>query len=74
MVATTKCLELWPPTREAMQVLAGSASFLLPALAVGAVGGICALANCLPGEVSRLHALHREGSMEEALELQVRGG
>jgi len=58
--------------REEFQVLAGSASFLLPALAVGAVGGICALANCLPGEVSRLHALHREGSTEEALELQHR--
>ena len=33
------------------QVLAGSASFLLPALVVGAVGGICALANVLPAQV-----------------------
>ena len=33
------------------QVLAGSASFLLPALAIGAVGGICALANVLPQQV-----------------------
>ena len=31
--------------------LQGSASFLLPALVVGAVGGICALANVLPKQV-----------------------
>jgi 4-hydroxy-2-oxoglutarate aldolase len=37
--------------QEDFQVLAGSASFLLPALAVGAVGGICALANVLPAQV-----------------------
>jgi 4-hydroxy-2-oxoglutarate aldolase len=36
---------------EDFQVLAGSASFLLPALTVGAVGGICALANVLPAQV-----------------------
>jgi dihydrodipicolinate synthase/N-acetylneuraminate lyase len=38
---------------EDFQVLAGSASFLLPALTVGAVGGICALANVLPAQVHR---------------------
>jgi 4-hydroxy-2-oxoglutarate aldolase len=32
-------------------ILAGSAGFLLPSLSVGAVGGICALANILPNEV-----------------------
>jgi 4-hydroxy-2-oxoglutarate aldolase len=37
--------------QEDFQVLAGSASFLLHALAVGAVGGICALANVLPAQV-----------------------
>ena len=37
--------------QEDFQVLAGSASFLLPALTVGAVGGICALANILPAQV-----------------------
>jgi 4-hydroxy-2-oxoglutarate aldolase len=40
---------------EDFQVLAGSASFLLPALTVGAVGGICALANVLPAQVQYLH-------------------
>ena len=38
-------------------VLAGSASFLLPALKVGAVGGICALANALPAQVCQLYEL-----------------
>ena len=36
-------------------ILAGSASFLLPALGVGAVGGICALANVLPNEVCQVY-------------------
>ena len=38
-------------------LLAGSASFLLPALNVGAVGGICALANALPEECVNLQDL-----------------
>jgi dihydrodipicolinate synthase/N-acetylneuraminate lyase len=36
-------------------ILAGSASFLLPALGVGAVGGICALANVLPDQVCQVY-------------------
>ena len=40
---------------ENFQVLAGSASYLLPALVVGAVGGICGLANVLPEQVSIFH-------------------
>ena len=40
------------------QVLAGSASFLLPALSVGAVGGVCALANVLPAKVKIYTARH----------------
>jgi 4-hydroxy-2-oxoglutarate aldolase len=36
-------------------ILAGSASFLLPALGVGAVGGICALANVLPNQVCEVY-------------------
>lgn len=54
------------------QLLAGSASFLLPSLAVGAVGGICALANCLPGPVCQLQQLCREEKWTEAMELQHR--
>jgi len=52
------------------QVLAGSASFLLPALAIGAVGGICALANVLPQQICNLQKLFDEGRYEEAKLLQ----
>ncbi|XP_037092195.1 4-hydroxy-2-oxoglutarate aldolase, mitochondrial-like [Pollicipes pollicipes] len=57
---------------ENFQVLAGSASFLLPALLVGCVGGICALANVLPAEVCQLQALFEAGRLEEAAALQRR--
>jgi len=57
---------------EDFQLLAGSASFLLPSLAVGAVGGICALANVLPGPVCQLQKLCMENKLEEAKELQHR--
>merc|ERR1712135_117602 len=43
------------------QFLAGSASFLLPSYHVGAVGGICALANVLGEQVCELDALFRSG-------------
>ena len=41
-------------------LLAGSASFLLPALNVGAIGGICALANALPLECCELQEYFRK--------------
>lgn len=54
------------------QVLAGSAGFLLPSLQVGAVGGVCALANTLGAEVCRLQELHERGDATEARNLQHR--
>lgn len=54
------------------QVLAGSASFLLPALVMGAVGGICALANVLPAEVCQLEQLFRQQRWQEAKTMQYR--
>jgi len=57
---------------EGFQLIAGSASFLLPALTVGAVGGICALANALPGQVCTLQQLFSEGKWDEARQLQHR--
>ena len=54
------------------QVLAGSAGFLAPALLVGAVGGICALANALPNEVVALQRLFQASEMEKTSELQRR--
>jgi 4-hydroxy-2-oxoglutarate aldolase len=54
------------------QVLAGSASFLLPGLAVGAVGGVLALANIAPQQCLALRQLFLEGRWEQARDLQVR--
>jgi len=54
------------------QVLAGSASFLLAALQVGACGGICALANALPKEVCTLQSLFEQSKIKEAVDLQHR--
>ena len=55
-----------------LQILAGSASFLLSALHVGAVGGICALANAMPKAVWQLFDLFSKGEFAAASELQKR--
>lgn len=52
------------------QILAGSAGFLYPALMMGCVGGICALANAMGKELCDLHLLYEQGKHDEALELQ----
>jgi 4-hydroxy-2-oxoglutarate aldolase len=54
------------------QVLAGAASFLLAGLAVGAVGGILALANVAPQLSIDLYRLFKAGRLAEAAELQRR--
>lgn len=54
------------------QFLAGSASFLLPTLQLGGVGGIAALANVLPEEVCHLHSLFLSGDLSSAASLQRR--
>jgi len=53
-------------------VLAGSASFLYPALALGAVGGIMALANIAPEQCHLIYRYTLEGRHEEARRLQLR--
>lgn len=53
-------------------VFAGSGGYLLPALAVGARGGTCAVANILPEECARVVRLFREGRLEEARIVQQR--
>lgn len=58
------------PTR--FRVFAGSAGYLLPALSVGAVGAVAALANIFPREVCRLQQLFALGQFEEARLLQAR--
>ncbi len=53
------------------QVLAGSAGFLLPALSVGAIGGVPALANIAPAQCIAIHSYFLEGKRKEARDLQV---
>src|SRR5207249_4485097 len=53
-------------------VFAGSAGYLLPALVVGAVGAVAALANIFPREVCRVQELFDAGRLEEARSLQAR--
>ncbi|XP_069385906.1 4-hydroxy-2-oxoglutarate aldolase, mitochondrial isoform X2 [Paralichthys olivaceus] len=57
---------------EDFQVLAGSAGFLMAAYCVGAVGGVCALANVLGPELCELEHLCVAGRWEEARVLQQR--
>ena len=52
--------------------LAGSASFLLASLAVGAQGGILALANIAPDECVELYRHFQEGRLDEARAIQHR--
>jgi 4-hydroxy-2-oxoglutarate aldolase len=59
-------------TRSDFQVLAGSASFFFPGLAVGAVGGILALANIAPDMALDLYRLFEQGRWDEAAKLQQR--
>ncbi|MCB9448482.1 MAG: dihydrodipicolinate synthase family protein [Flavobacteriales bacterium] len=53
------------------QLLIGSASLLLPALSIGAVGGIMALANIAPAECIKLIELFGSGNVAAARELQL---
>ncbi|MEE9514356.1 MAG: dihydrodipicolinate synthase family protein [Anaerolineales bacterium] len=55
---------------EGFQVLAGSGSFFLPALAIGAVGLIAALVNIAAGDLARIQTLFRDGQTGDARNLQ----
>jgi 4-hydroxy-2-oxoglutarate aldolase len=70
--SVTKLAEVAAGAREGFAVLAGSAGFLLPALVVGAVGAIAALANIAPAECLHLMQLYDEGKLAEARALQAR--
>ena len=67
-----KLAQIYSETPSRFRVFAGSAGYLLPALAVGAVGAVAALANVFPREVCRLHELFMAGKLEEARLLQAR--
>jgi 4-hydroxy-2-oxoglutarate aldolase len=52
------------------RVLCGSASVLYPALCLGAVGGVIAVACCVPRVVAALYRAHGRGDHESARRLQ----
>jgi 4-hydroxy-2-oxoglutarate aldolase len=54
------------------QVLAGAASFFFAGLALGAVGGVLALANVAPQQAIDIQRLFEAGRWDEAAELQRR--
>ncbi len=58
--------------KEGFQVLAGSAGFLLPALAIGAVGGVLALANIAPSPCIGILKAFALGRMDEARAIQLK--
>lgn len=51
-------------------ILAGSAGYLLPALAVGAIGAVAALANIFPRQVCQLQELFEQSQLAQARRLQ----
>ena len=54
------------------KVYAGSASFLYPAVALGAVGGVMALGNIAPDLCARLYQASAAGQHEVARDLQLK--
>jgi 4-hydroxy-2-oxoglutarate aldolase len=64
--------EIIKGSAENFSVFAGSTSFLLPALLMGAVGGTLALANILPEQCVRIQTLFETGRLAEAKELQLK--
>lgn len=67
-----KFVDMVSKSTDGFSVLAGSASFLYPALCVGAAGGVLALANVAPRECAQLMSLFGAGKHEEAMKLQQR--
>jgi len=59
-------------TPPSLSVLAGSAGFFVPAISVGATGGILALANLAPEECVAMWRQARDGAWDEARALQAR--
>jgi len=68
LVKFAEIRRLTPPS---FKLLAGSASFLLPALALGGSGGILALANIAPAGTIELLRLFEEGKIDEARAIQL---
>lgn len=54
------------------QLFVGSAPVFLPALSLGARGGILAIANCAPEACLTIYSFFQEGKMHEAQEQQLK--
>jgi 4-hydroxy-2-oxoglutarate aldolase len=67
-----KMAQILAAVRGDFQMLAGSAGFLLPALSIGAVGGVTALANVAPDLCIGLHGAFLRGDLQTAGEMQRR--
>ena len=59
-------------SQKGFAVFVGSAPVLFPALCIGAVGGILAVANVVPQECVQIQSLFNKGKMGEARALQSR--
>jgi 4-hydroxy-2-oxoglutarate aldolase len=59
-------------SQENFSVFTGSGLVLFPALCVGAVGGVLAVANAVPRESVRIYTLFTQGKLDQARELQNR--
>jgi 4-hydroxy-2-oxoglutarate aldolase len=68
----TKMGEIRKKVKSSFQILAGSAGFLVPALSIGAVGGILAFANIAPDQCINIYEMHRNGNMNNASENQLK--
>lgn len=59
-------------SRKGFAVFVGSAPVFFPALCVGAVGGVLAVANASPNECVKIYDLFKSGKFDEARKLQYR--
>jgi 4-hydroxy-2-oxoglutarate aldolase len=68
----SKIGQLVHSTGDSFQVLAGSGSFLLPALSVGSVGGVMALASVAPFALADIVGSFDKGDLKRARDIQLR--
>jgi 4-hydroxy-2-oxoglutarate aldolase len=67
-----QCAQILDQTPKTFHVLVGAAAALLPALAVGASGGVLALASIAARELCEVHGLARAGQWDQAREAASR--
>ncbi|MGB9867311.1 MAG: dihydrodipicolinate synthase family protein [Bacillota bacterium] len=63
--------EIIARAKPGFRVFAGSGSYLLPSLCVGAVGATAAVANVFPDECDEIYCAFKRGDLETARQLQL---